>query len=332
MSLTSKSPRKVALEALAVAEKALPLYSSKFSPRTFTQAQLFACLALKAFWKTDYRGVVAMLTDCPELAHQTLRLKKVPHFTTLQKASERLLGFGSAQELLRTSVRQYFGEQKPRVELAAADSTGLESSQISPYFVRRRAKGQKREENPQQTTTYTRYPKCELVVDCRSHLILGALAGLGPFPDNNRLPVLVWGLMTYMSVGTILADVGYDWEEAHRFCRDGCCVRSVVPPEGGRPRAANKLPGGSHRRRLGMFFDFRYGQRWQVETVASMIKRRLGAYVLGRSDAARNREVMLKVLTHNLMILAALLLELFYRALPSLFFSVPLLLLKLTFP
>ena len=33
--------------------------------------------------------------------------------------------------------------------------------------------------------------------------------------------------------------------------------------------------------------DHRYGQRWQAETVVSMIKRRQGGYVLGRFDAAR---------------------------------------------
>ena len=50
------------------------------------------------------------------------------------------------------------------------------------------------------------------------------------------------------------------------------------------------------RRRCG------YTQRWQVETVVSMIKRRQGGYVLGRSDAARGRELSLKVLTHNIII------------------------------
>ena len=50
--------------------------------------------------------------------------------------------------------------------------------------------------------------------------------------------------------------------------------------------------------------DCRYGQRWQVETVMSMIKRRQGGYVLGRSNGARFRELSLKVLTHNIMILA----------------------------
>jgi len=67
MSTTSKSPRKVALVALAVAEQSLPPYSHRFSPKMFTQPQLFACLAIKTFFRADYRGVTAILTDMPEL-------------------------------------------------------------------------------------------------------------------------------------------------------------------------------------------------------------------------------------------------------------------------
>jgi len=60
MSTTSKSPRKVALVALKVAQRSLPTYAHRFSPHKFTQHQLFACLALKTFFKTDYRGVTRM--------------------------------------------------------------------------------------------------------------------------------------------------------------------------------------------------------------------------------------------------------------------------------
>jgi hypothetical protein len=54
------------LAALATAQRALPLYSHRNSPKKFTQHQLFACLVLKNFLKTDYRGVVAQLADCPD--------------------------------------------------------------------------------------------------------------------------------------------------------------------------------------------------------------------------------------------------------------------------
>ena len=60
--------------------------------------------------------------------------------------------------------------------------------------------------------------------------------------------------------------------------------------------------------------DYRYGQRWQIESVVSMIKRNLGSFVAARSDAARGAETMLKVLTHNIMLIVAWLFDVFYRA------------------
>ena len=86
----TKSPRRVAREALAVAQEALPAYSCRTSRRDFTQAQLFAILALKTFLKTDYRGVVAFLQDLPEL-RADLGLARVPHYSTLCYAEKRLL-------------------------------------------------------------------------------------------------------------------------------------------------------------------------------------------------------------------------------------------------
>jgi hypothetical protein len=90
----TKSPRAVAQEALRVARDALPAYSSKFSRKDFTQHQLFALLALKTFFKTDYRGLIQMLRDFCEL-RDDLALDKVPHYSTLCKALRRLLKKGN---------------------------------------------------------------------------------------------------------------------------------------------------------------------------------------------------------------------------------------------
>jgi len=46
------------LIAMYAGQKYLDKYSHHFSPKTFTQAQLFACLVLKQFFTTDYRGIV----------------------------------------------------------------------------------------------------------------------------------------------------------------------------------------------------------------------------------------------------------------------------------
>lgn len=90
MGSTSKSPRRVLQVAHQVAQRALPAYSHRFSPKKFTQHQLFACLVLKEFLRTDYRGVWQHLRDCPDLG-QVIALPAVPHWTTLQKAADRLL-------------------------------------------------------------------------------------------------------------------------------------------------------------------------------------------------------------------------------------------------
>ena len=90
----TKSPRAVAREALRLAREALPAYSSPYSRKDFTQHQLFAVLALKAFLKTDYRGVTAFLKDFTEL-RDDLGLARVPNYSTLCYAERRLLKRGT---------------------------------------------------------------------------------------------------------------------------------------------------------------------------------------------------------------------------------------------
>ena len=290
----------VALEALATAQAALPAYSSRFSRHDFTLAQHFACLVLKSFFRTDYRGIAAILADLPDLC-AALELKKVPHFTTLQKAHTRILSFGPMNQLLDVTVRRALGE-RPRVELAAGDSTGIDASQISPYFIKRRSQKHK----TPQITTYTRYPKLELLCECRTHIILSAIPTLGPRPDSDRLvPLLFAPLSRGVGIDCGLFDAGYDSERNHFVARQCCHLRSVMPPLIGR-RALDptRAPSGRWRRVRRRYRDSRYGQRWQVESVISMIKRRQGGYVLSRSNAARYRDMSLKVLTHNIMIAA----------------------------
>lgn len=91
----TKSPRAVAREALRLARETLPAYSSKYSRQDYTQHQLFALLALKTFFKTDYRGLTRMLADFAEL-RQDLGLTAAPHYSTLCYAAKRLLKKGSS--------------------------------------------------------------------------------------------------------------------------------------------------------------------------------------------------------------------------------------------
>lgn len=78
------------LTAYQVGRSQLRAYSHRFSPQKFTQPQLFACLLLKEFLQLDYRKLAALLADMPSLA-AAIELDVIPHYTTFQKAAQRLL-------------------------------------------------------------------------------------------------------------------------------------------------------------------------------------------------------------------------------------------------
>jgi hypothetical protein len=289
---------RLARHALLVGCEALRPYASKYSPRRYTQPQLFACLALKAFHKTDYRGIAALLRDHAEL-RLTLGLRAVPHFTTLQKASRRLLRRPKARRLFRATVRRFLGRRR-RVRRAAFDSTGLDCGHRSTYYVRRRGKGQSR----WQTVLYSRYAKLEASFECSSHLMLAALVGRGPRPDTDRFVPLLDATRQAVGLDSALADAGYDSEPNHRYAREACGVKSFIPATIGRPSA--KPPAGKYRRRMRQRLNKRYGQygqRWQGETGWSMLKRRLARSVAGHTYWSQCRDLLLIAITYNLMLL-----------------------------
>ncbi|MBI1247096.1 transposase [bacterium] len=296
MSVTSKSPLDVLVMAWAVAKQALPAHRHLNSPKKFTQHQLFACLVLKNFLRLDYRGVVEQLLDCPSLG-EAIELNYIPHYTTLQKAAQRLLACDAVQSLLDKTVAMQMGRRK-RVPDAAIDSTGLEATCACAYFVRRR----NTQESPWKTLSYRRYPKLGVVIDVASHFILSLRVGIGPRPDVDEFRGLIDQATKRVRLHRILADAGYDSETNHQFARDKLSLRTIIPAKHGRP--TDKPASGRYRRLMQLRFDrTRYRKRSQVETVMSMLKRRQGNFCRGRTEGSRNKELYLIVLTHNVMIL-----------------------------
>lgn len=298
VSTLSKSPLRVAREALTVARRRLRPYAHKFSPKKYTQPQLFACLVLKTFLKTDYRGLAAHLADCGDI-RVALNLQTVPHFTTPQKASRRLLRQHAARRLFRTTVRRFL-KRRQCVQRAAFDSTGLDCGHASRYYVRRRSGAAKQ----WQTITYTRYAKLEAAFDCENHLMIGVLTSRGPRPDNDRFVPLLKATQDNVTVAAALADAGYDSESNHRYARETCNLKSFIPAKIGRP--TEKLPTGRYRRQMKQRLNKNYGsygQRWQAESGFAMFKRRLGSVVSSRRYWSQCRELILMAITYNIMLL-----------------------------
>lgn len=300
MARTSKSPRRVLQVAHALGKERLPKYWHRFSPKKFTVAQLFACLVLKEFLRLDYRKLSAVLEDAPSLAG-VIDLERVPHFSTFQKAAARLLLSRRVQLLLDETVRAATTVRvmKKRVALAAIDGTGFETRHISAYFVKRRARACK---TGYETTTYTRFPTANMVCDCASHMVLGVVTGRGPGPDDPYFRPALKQAAARVKIVALAADAGYDSEAAHVYARQECDVRTLIPATRGRP--TKRRFKGYWRQRMRTHFNAKkYGQRWQVETVNSMIKRSMGSALRARTYWSQSREINLRVLTHNIMIL-----------------------------
>jgi hypothetical protein len=297
---TTKSTLTIAREALQAGQESLPDYRHPKSPHKFTQPQLFACLVVQEFRCLDYRGIWVLLQEWPEL-RKVLGLQKVPHFTTLWAASKRLLAKPKAEALLE-GVLQRCRQAKilgPRTPLAAIDSTGLETRHASTYYVKRT--------KTQKGHYKSRYPKLSVVGDTANHLILSGAIDRGPMPDLVEARAAVQEALSHQALGALLGDLGYEAEYFHRFCRDRRGIRSIIPTrDRGRPRADGgpHVVRGHYRKLMQQHFPkVLYGQRWQGETIFSMLKRHLGSALRARRYQSQNREIRLRWLTHDLGIL-----------------------------
>ena len=208
------------------------------------------------------------------------------------------------------------GKAKP----LALDSSMFESRHVSHYFDKRRRqeqhkakKGNKRRKNSRKKAGDRRrskvvkaLPKLSLAVASGCHLILAAKATTGAGADQPFFEPLLFDAWRRSNVRMAVADAGYDSEANHCIARHDMGVRSIIPPNSGRP--TEKLPTTRHRRNMHHRFKRKadrhlYGQRWQVETVNSMIKRNLDSALRAQTARRRSYELLLRVLTHNLMIL-----------------------------
>jgi len=178
---------------------------------------------------------------------------------------------------------------------AAIDATGLESRYTSRYFFKRSGKKQ----------SARLWTKLTTVCHTQSHFWTGATVSSGPSNDAPQFQPAMKQSALFVPWDRVLGDAAFDSEANHRFCREDLGIRSTVIPINRRSQG-RKWPKTKYRRQMKRRFHRRkYGQRWQAESAISRHKRLLGPALRGRSEASRERECLLRVLTHNLMLLAA---------------------------
>lgn len=177
---------------------------------------------------------------------------------------------------------------------AAIDATGLESRHTSRYFFKRAGR----------KLSAQSWVKLTVTCHTASHFFTSATVTLGPSNDSPQFRPALQQSCLIVSWDRVLGDAAFDSEENHRLAREDLGVRATVIPLNRRNRG-RKWPKTKYRRQMKRRFPKRkYGQRWQVESAFSRHKRRLGSALGARSEPTREHESRLRVLTHDIMLLA----------------------------
>jgi transposase len=152
------------------------------------------------------------------------------------------------------------------------------------------------------------WPKLTVACDVASHFLLGADVSVGPSQDSPQFRPVVTQAFALHDIHEVLGDKGYDAEHNHRLCREEFGIASTLIPVRKKSKLSKnrKWPQTPYRREMKRVLRHSdYGQRWQVESAFSRHKRRLGAALRARSWRMQQWECTLRVLTHNIMLLAA---------------------------
>jgi Transposase DDE domain len=307
--------------AHAVACHSLPLYSSRFSRRDFTLPQLFACLAIKEMLKRSYRGAEALLKDSTDWLSD-IGMDHAPDHNTLWRAAKFLLGELKADGVLDVATR--WADEAGMLQLdqhpLAIDSTTFDSHHVSRHYERRcrdtqqpsKSKDGKKDGKSRRSTTARGLPKLAIGICTQSHFIASMWTGTGIGADQPHFESLVCDAQRRVRRKRfkVVGDAGYDGEPIHKLAREKMGLTTLIPPNGGRPRKDGGPPGGRWRRVMKKLLGtskarrrHQYTSRWQVETGNSMMKRNQGSALSGKPPESRNRDMRLRVLTHDMMIL-----------------------------
>jgi hypothetical protein len=274
--------------AFQVATRALPPYRSRFSKHQFTQPQLLAVLCLMRYEDWTFREAEVRLSEHREL-RQALQLQTVPDYITLYRFLKRLDDETIERGLGETVRRLRGGRRRVRVS-AALDGTGLSPNAVSTFFIRRM------EQHARGMTRHRHWLKWLIVADLKQQILLAQRARQGPWCDTRALPSLVDAAGQLAPIGLVLADAEFDSEANHQHIRRRWGARSIIPAN---PRRG--VPEGAIRNQMYRAFPQKeYRQRAKIETIFSVIKRKLSSRAPGRSLASQIRQALLLGLAYNL--------------------------------
>ena len=261
---------KTAENALRMARKAVPLYSCKYSKRTYTQHQHIAVLCIRVLLRQKLRRTEEMLSNMPHLC-QLLELKQVPDFSTMSRAMKRLRSKVLAVMLYLSA------SALPASGKASIDATGFDRRHCSKHYVKRC-----RMTLGSMKTTF--------IVDTRSLMILAIHMTATRRHDTRIIVPLATEARKRFGIKIMPGDKGYDDEDKRRM------LRSI----GIRPLIKHREFGSINKAQNARIDPVEYHRRSLSETVNSMLKRKYDDTLHTIGYHSQCKEILLMVVVHNI--------------------------------
>ena len=267
--------------AYAMTKAMLPKYRHRNSPKTYTQPQLVAAAMLGFYLDLSYRDLEEWLL-ASEAICGALELDQVPDHATLWRAYD-----GLSEKQQRAFNAWLLKQQAVETNAVAVDATGFSPTHASQHYISRCGR---------QMTTYR---KGFYIVDVNSQYVLGWREAKGPggsdaqYLDGLRRQAYPYAQKVKRHYFlALLADKGFDGLQARAtdFIRPRRGQHPIRRPD---RRIRADLTDMAH-------LDGFMGQRWVIETVISVMKRKSGDSIRSRRRQPQRREIGMKALIYNI--------------------------------
>lgn len=261
--------------------KSIPRYFSRFSNKIFCNHQHLVLLVLRQKLKMPYREFIEFLKITKISLY--IGLRRIPHYTTLQKFARRL-----RSTLLGNLGLDCIALNKHKKLNVGVDGTGFSLESASRYYAVFAGK----------TRKVNRFMQLSIAADLSKQLIATSCVERKRTIISTGLVDLVKPIAKTNCIRFVAADKGYDTNENHSYVTKCLKIKSCIKV---REKSMAKPGRGNLRKRILKTFDEKsYHQRSKVETIFSVIKRRYGSSLKSRNYSMQKKELLCRVLAYNL--------------------------------
>ncbi len=253
------------------------------SKKMYGNIKLSFLVVYKEKLNVSYRRFVEICEE-NSIAHM-LGLKRIPHFTTLQKFVQR-----TPKALFEQLVKVCGKLLNLKHIESSIDGTGFSNNNPSHYYLKR-CRQQKR---PVKVKNYT---KTLFITDNKSKLVLNVKTFSHNVVETIQLKPMVSEIADYLS--TIVADKGYDSQSNRKHCREKGIQPHIPLREYEQTRSqTTHVSKRTIEQRL--FNKLLYNRRALIESVNSAIKRTLGSYTNNKTASNQQKQTTIKAIAYNI--------------------------------